>query len=578
MTLPDVALNDPHVAAHNDEREAINKLQDLSDPTFQANLLASTAASIKPGETNPQAAVDARVAAGALPKWKASTTYALGQVVQAPDGTIVRALVAHTSGGVYDPSKWTSVRTQLGSKVIRDMVGAPVASGDDAVTLTASTTTPSLYSKTMRFASGNTNHWTGFRCSGAPLVNNSSTTTALPRGATKTNASTNYWGGCSRVEFDIYDDGFAWTIQAIASSAYIKIWVNGKPHASAMQAVTSISGAAAGSTNHIAVSFPSVAWRRITLEWTMLSASPAITQGIRIKPTATVVPPSIPSPRFMVIGDSYPYGIGSQANWAEANANAWSILLGRMLGFADIWNFTAVPSTGVLKADTPNNYGAFSTRFDTDVIPYLRPGDVLLYCGSVNDGAEAAGAAQTQAIADLTYLMATLPGVTIIVSSPQYTATPLASHLRIRDEMQAAAAAVGLGFVSVMDSTLALFTGTGYLGTKKSFTDGVLNSTTTLTSATANFVAGDVGHVVVGAGIPVGTTIASVTNSTTAVMSQAASASASAVSVTITNGANDGNSDLMSEYFNGIHPSLAGARALALIAAKQIAPLLGQTT
>ena len=46
MTLPDVALNDPHVAAHNDEREAINKLQDLSDPTFQANLLASTDARI----------------------------------------------------------------------------------------------------------------------------------------------------------------------------------------------------------------------------------------------------------------------------------------------------------------------------------------------------------------------------------------------------------------------------------------------------------------------------------------------------------------------------------------------------
>jgi hypothetical protein len=48
MPLPDVALNDPHVAAHNDEREAINKLQDLTDPTFQANLSASIEGTAQP--------------------------------------------------------------------------------------------------------------------------------------------------------------------------------------------------------------------------------------------------------------------------------------------------------------------------------------------------------------------------------------------------------------------------------------------------------------------------------------------------------------------------------------------------
>src|SRR6478736_7962669 len=34
MTLPDVAQGDPHVAAHNDERELINALQTLTDETF----------------------------------------------------------------------------------------------------------------------------------------------------------------------------------------------------------------------------------------------------------------------------------------------------------------------------------------------------------------------------------------------------------------------------------------------------------------------------------------------------------------------------------------------------------------
>jgi hypothetical protein len=68
--------------------------------------------------------------------------------------------------------------------------------------------------------------------------------------------------------------------------------------------------------------------------------------------------------------------------------------------------------------------------------------------------------------------------------------------------------------------------------TARTVTDGVLNSTTTITSATAAFVAGDVGSVVSGTGIPNGASIASVTNSTTAVLSVAATSTASGVSLT----------------------------------------------
>lgn len=52
-------------------------------------------------------------------------------------------------------------------------------------------------------------------------------------------------------------------------------------------------------------------------------------------------------------------------------------------------------------------------------------------------------------------------------------------------------------------------------------TDGVMNSDTSLVSATAAFVAGDVGKTVTGTGIPASTTIASRTNATTVVLSQA---------------------------------------------------------
>ncbi len=74
------------------------------------------------------------------------------------------------------------------------------------------------------------------------------------------------------------------------------------------------------------------------------------------------------------------------------------------------------------------HFGKYSTRFAADVIPYLSAGDVLVYSGSVNDGGQTAGAVQTQATADLTSLKAALPGVSILVTSPVYMTTPLASH------------------------------------------------------------------------------------------------------------------------------------------------------
>lgn len=375
--------------------------------------------------------------------------------------------IANRAAG--DAARYTKTETDSrylralwnGSSEVRSMVEAGVTA--DTPTLTASTTAPAAYTVTKRLANGNTNYWSSFRCSGAPMVSTASTA-ALPRGATKTNASTVYWGGCSRVEFDLIGDGFVFTMQAIASSAYFKIWIDGQPHSLTAQAVTSVSGASSGSTNHVTVAFGASRRRRIVLEWTMTSASPATSQGIRVKPTVTILPPSIPSPRFMVIHDSYGFGVGASGGVPDGVMNAWPIHLGRLLGFSDIWNFTAVPSTGVLKTDPTNFYGAYSSRFTDDVIPNLRAGDILLYMGSVNDGAQAAGATQTQAIADLTTLKAALPDVKIIVGSPLYTAAPSASHTRVRDEMQAAATATGLAFANAMDTTANLFNGTGYVG------------------------------------------------------------------------------------------------------------------
>jgi hypothetical protein len=66
----------------------------------------------------------------------------------------------------------------------------------------------------------------------------------------------------------------------------------------------------------------------------------------------------------------------------------------------------------------------------------------------------------------------------------------------------------------------------------RSVNDGVLNGTTTITSATANFVPSDVGRPVTGVGIPSGATIATVSTVTTILLSSTATATASAVSLT----------------------------------------------
>ena len=66
----------------------------------------------------------------------------------------------------------------------------------------------------------------------------------------------------------------------------------------------------------------------------------------------------------------------------------------------------------------------------------------------------------------------------------------------------------------------------------RSVTDGVLNSTTALTSATASFTSADVGRLVVATGVPADTYIDAYVSGTQVTLSAAATATASSVSVT----------------------------------------------
>lgn len=111
------------------------------------------------------------------------------------------------------------------------------------------------------------------------------------------------------------------------------------------------------------------------------------------------------------------------------------------------------------------------------------------------------------------------------------------AHRPVRDALLGFGVAADRGSVTVLQPPTISSPGS----VARTVTDGVLNTTTTVTSATAAFVGagwgdvgGDVGAAIAGTGIPAGAIIVQVVNATTVVISAAATATASGVTLTIT--------------------------------------------
>lgn len=117
------------------------------------------------------------------------------------------------------------------------------------------------------------------------------------------------------------------------------------------------------------------------------------------------------------------------------------------------------------------------------------------------------------------------------------------------------------------------FAFTQYPAAARSVTDGVTNSTTTVTSATAAFSSLDVGATIVGTGVPALATIVSVTNGTTVVISASATATASGVTLTITRTNALALSAFQTAYQTDIS-ALAAVQALAYTATPTVATIV----
>lgn len=179
--------------------------------------------------------------------------------------------------------------------------------------------------------------------------------------------------------------------------------------------------------------------------------------------------------------------------------------------------------------------------------------DGIVYAVGINDyqTATATVVAAAQA-AWQQALTAGIPAKYIWVLAPHYS--PLRGALTsLRDALKTAAVGMGLNFIDNLAENW--ITGTGANSTR-TVTDGVLNSTTTLTSATGAFTVNDVGDPVSGTGIPAGTTIQAYVSATQVTLSAAATATATGVTVTISTQHGDGNADIYigSDWLHPVQP------------------------
>lgn len=255
----------------------------------------------------------------------------------------------------------------------------------------------------------------------------------------------------SQVAFDFDGDQFDFIISAKATLKW-RLWVNEQAHAATMQAVPSATGTLA----YINVNLGSTSYgapRRIIIELEDAS-NPLLFYGLAVKPIHSVYPPLTPSPRVMIVGDSYGLGIGA-TNYSEGYAKS----LGRLMGWADTWAaFLSVPSTGLVNIGGAVA-GTYGSRLAPDVLPFAP--DILLLQGTLNDnpwvGQGKIGPALTSYVQTVRYYY---PDCLIAATAPLFVASAPVAYTQIRDEMLAAAAPLNVPFLDIYSPT-GFFNGSG---------------------------------------------------------------------------------------------------------------------
>lgn len=346
------------------------------------------------------------------------------------------------------------------------------------------------------------------------------------------------------IEFDYYGTGLALNTIGLQATYSYQVYVDGLPVSATPLAMDPAH------TGNSYGQYASLTWGTAKLRRIRFRMPSNIAlKGIRVGLADSLSPAKKSATKVFVLGDSW-----VEATGADSTFTGFSSSLGLLTG----WEIYRAGQAGTGYVNPASgNFSAFGSSARRQPIKDVKP-DYLIVAGTSNDDANsatvgAAAAALYAAVATDT------PNTKIIVVGPQLTGSTLpANRDAVRSAIIAAANAAP-NVIGVIDPITAQWiTGSGKTGINRTVTDGVTTaSSTTITSATAAFVTGDVGRVISGGTIPANATISSVTNSTTAVLSAACTSSASGVTFNLTSQRLDGNADVF-VYTDGAHPVQAG--------------------
>jgi lysophospholipase L1-like esterase len=421
-----------HVNVHNQiALDLPNKINGADVPAAVATTLADPTSAAATG-------LNATIGQVAVPRWKATTTYALGDKVVSPSGDVVSAIAAFTSGASYDATKWALSATiaskantaDVYTKIAADVRFAeagdwltawdrcqnePLMPNDAAVlawaaTMTTSLTTPVVYKPEKVGIGSATSGWDGksdpiFRYfSGTFRTSNGGASDLALYGETKP-------GGAAQAAAWPLVFEFSTTAAAVEIAGYSTradhaclIEVNGR---FVSDTLLQQPAEQVGNGFKLNLTFPgeaSVA-RRIRV-WT--SGGFGLSE-VRVPTGKAIAKPTEPIQRCTaIIGDSFVNGAGQSnvpVNQGAGNFETFAPRLARLMAADDII-LAGIGGTGWVAGGATN---AFYTRIAA--VLAMNP-QVIVFYGSINDGT--AGTGVQAAVESALQLCAAVPKIYVI--------------------------------------------------------------------------------------------------------------------------------------------------------------------